>query len=74
MRATSQGATTKLDLVSRFGYEKPDLFIHLVYLEEAGSFVRSYGFNEGKGVKRNKSTGNYKTWLCASTGDGLLSK
>ncbi|KUF81128.1 hypothetical protein AM587_10001301 [Phytophthora nicotianae] len=56
MSATSQGSTIKLDLASQFGHEKPEISIHFATLEEAGSFVRSYAFNEGKSVKRNDVT------------------
>ncbi|KUF88123.1 Serine/threonine-protein kinase Nek11 [Phytophthora nicotianae] len=69
MSATSQGSTIKLDLASQFGHEKPEISIHFATLEEAGSFVRSYAFNEGKSVKRNKGTRNYKKWLCTSTAE-----
>ncbi|KUF92700.1 hypothetical protein AM587_10001108 [Phytophthora nicotianae] len=69
MSATSQESTIKLDLASQFGHEKPEISIHFATLEEAGSFVRSYAFNEGKSVKRNKGTGNYKKWLCTSTAE-----
>ncbi|KAF1784817.1 hypothetical protein GQ600_24034 [Phytophthora cactorum] len=51
--SAAQGSVSKLDVLSRFGYEQPDLLIHFANLELAGSF------NTNKSVKRNKGGGNH---------------
>ncbi|KAF1795965.1 hypothetical protein GQ600_22770 [Phytophthora cactorum] len=63
--SAAQGSVSKLDVLSRFGYEQPDLLIHFANLELAGSFIRRHAFNTNKSVKRNKGDGNHKKWLCS---------